>query len=176
MVLKNKSFTAVEVAISLLVFIIGVAFFSASYINLVKQQLINQQFQTILGNLRLGLEKIWREMKYGVNFTTTSNSITFQRVYDCATTSISFNGHSLIYNLKGVTSTLTDPDLIRIENFKIYTKGVIDPNSSDYNQKSIKLITLTIEGKANMQNFYIPLNFQISVAPINSVFPVSLCQ
>jgi len=176
MVLKKKGFTVIEVMVSLLVFIIGIGIFSVSYINLVRQQLINQRLQATLGNFRLALEKIWREMKYGVNFTTSTNEITFKRVYDCGEVAISYNGSSLIYKLNGKPSNLTDPDLIKINSFEIYTTGNLfdDPNA-DYSQRSIKLITLAIRAEANMQNFYVPLNFQISVAPINSIFPSSPC-
>lgn len=174
MVLKNKSFTLIEAMIVLLVFIIGIGIFAVTYINLVKQYLVNQKLQATLGNLRLALEKIWRDIKYGVNFNITNNSIEFKRGYDCKRVVIYLEDNSLIYNFENTTSTLIDPNLIQIDRFQIYSTGT-NSSGTEYRDRAPKLIALTIEGRANMQTFYIPLNFQISIAPINSVFPSSTC-
>ena len=174
MALKNRSFTLIEAIIVLGVFIIGVGIFASSYINLVKQYMINQKFQASVGNLRLALEKVWRDIKYGVNFTTSNNSITFKRSYDCKEIRLALESNTLLYVFNNVTSTLTDPSMIEIDSFWIYATG--SSGGSNYNEIAPKLITLAIKGKAKMQTFNIPLYFQISAAPINSIFPVSPCQ
>ena len=174
MIFKNRSFTLIEIVIVLIVFIIGIGIFASSYINLVKQYIINQRLQASVGNLRLALEKVWRDIKYGVNFTTSNNSITFKRSYDCKEIKLNLASDTLFYVFNNVTSTLTDPSIIKIDSFSVYASGS-ESSASEYNKQAPKLITLAIKGKAKMQNFDIPLNFQISVAPINSVFPASPC-
>lgn len=172
-ILKNKGISLLEVGISLLVFIIGIGVFASSYINLVRQNIINQKYQAATGNLNLGLEKIWREMKYGVNFNATTERITFKRVYDCKKVEIYKEGDSLIYQLENASSTLTDPNFIKIENLKINTTTATLPFD---NTPKVMLVTLALVGKAKIGFQEIPINFQISVAPINSIFLGSPCQ
>jgi len=176
MVLKNRSFTLVEAAIVLAVFIVGIGVFASSYINLVKQYMVNQRFQASVGNLRLALEKIWRDIKYGVNFNVSNSSISFKRSYDCNLINITIDSSnsSLLYVFNNVSSTLTDPNVIEIDDFKVYATGS-NPSGILYNERAPKLITLAIKGKAKMQTFTIPLNFQESVAPINSILTTSTC-
>lgn len=172
-ILKNKGFTLIEVAVSLLVFIIGIGVFASSYINLVKQNIINQRYQAVIGNLKLGLEKIWREMKYGVEFQATNDKITFKRSYDCKEVSIYKDNNSLIYELEKVASPLTDPTILTIENLKIKTATATLLSGAE---TKVMLATLALSGKAKIGFQEIPINFQISVAPINSIFPRSPCQ
>lgn len=171
-ILKNKGITLIEVAISLAVFIIGIGAFASSYINLVRQNIANQRYQATIGNLRLGLEKIWRDIKYGVNFSGSSTEITFKRSYDCKQVRIYQNNDMLIYELDSASSSLTDPNFIKIEALNIATSGASIPSE----EQKFMLVTLAISGKAKIGFQDIPINFQISVAPINSIFPGLPCQ
>lgn len=173
-ILKNKGITLIEVSISLLVFIIGIGIFASSYINLVKQNLINQKYQASIGNLKLGLEKIWREMKYGVDFDFDSinKKISFNKVYDCKKVAIYRDNEKLIYELDSASSSLTDPNVIRIENLNI---EISTSSLPDQATPTVMLVTLALSGKSKVGFQEIPINFQISVAPINSVFPDITC-
>jgi type II secretory pathway pseudopilin PulG len=170
--MKNKSFTILEMTVSILIFLIGIAVISGLYINLVRQYLISQNLQASLGNVKLALEKIWREMNYGINFATTTNGIKYQRVNDCANVEIKYDtaAKAILYN----SSTLIDPNYFEVNNFIIYATGSFG-SSGDYNVTSFKLITISLSGIAKAKSMDIPVNFQISVAPINSVFASTSC-
>lgn len=168
--MEMRAFTLIEVAIVLFVFIIGIGLFAVSYINLVKQHLLNQRLQASLGNLRLALEKIWRDLKYGTNFNIVNEQISFYRAYDCADIKIGRdqNTKSLFYVFKGVKSVLTDPNLIEIEKLKIFYTTTSDAFSSNLSTTSI---TISINANVKIQNLSIPINLQTSIAPIYSVIP-----
>jgi prepilin-type N-terminal cleavage/methylation domain-containing protein len=170
--MKKKGFTILEMTIAILIFLIGIAVISGLYINLVKQYLISQNLQASLGNVKLALEKIWREMKYGINFTTTTNGIKYQRLNDCANVEIKYDTatKAILYN----SSTLIDPNYFEVNNFTIYATGSFG-SQGDYNITSFKLITISLSGIAKAKSLDIPVNFQISVAPINSVFASTSC-
>ncbi|MFZ8848213.1 MAG: PilW family protein [Minisyncoccia bacterium] len=170
--MKNKGFTILEMTVAILIFLIGIAVISGLYINLVKQYLISQNLQASLGNVKLALEKIWREMKYGINFATTTNGIRYKRLNDCANVEIKYNiaTKAILYN----SSTLIDPNYFEVNNFTIYATGSFG-SQGDYNVTSFKLITISLSGIAKAKSMDIPVNFQISVAPINSVFASTSC-
>lgn len=172
--LKNKGLTLTEISIALLAFTIGIGVFVSSYINLVRQNIANQKYQATIGNLRLGLEKIWRDIKYGVDFVTSTDKISFKRSYDCQQEKIyldNING-ILMYEIEGISSPLTDPNIIKIEKLKIFSKGTSTlPNATP----TVMLVTLSVVGKAKIGFQDIPINFQFSVAPINSIFLGSPC-
>ena len=170
--MKNKSFTILEMTVAILIFLIGIAVISGLYINLVRQYLISQNLQASIGNVKLALEKIWREMKYGINFATTTNGIKYQRVNDCANVEIKYDTatKAILYN----SSTLIDPNYFEVNNFTIYATGSFG-SPGDYNVISFKLITISLSGIAKAKSMDIPINFQISVAPINSVFASTSC-
>ena len=170
--MKNKGFTILEMIVAILIFLIGIAVISGLYINLVKQYLISQNLQASLGNVKLALEKIWREMKYGINFATTTNGIKYQRVNDCVNVEIKYDTatKAILYN----SSTLIDPNYFEVNNFTIYATGSFG-SQGDYNVTSFKLITISLSGIAKAKSMDIPVNFQISVAPINSVFASTSC-
>ncbi len=174
--MRNKGFTVLEAMIAILVFIIGIGTVSIMYINLVRQHLISQQLQASIGNVKLALEKIWREMKYGINFATTTYGIKFQRAVDCKNLEIYYdpNLKTLIYKLDNNTSTLIDTNYAEINTFEVYATGSLS-TSGDYNKTSYKLITLSLNGIAKTKSINVPINFQISVAPINSVFTTTSC-
>ena len=170
--MKNKGFTILEMTVAILIFLIGIAVISGLYINLVKQYLISQNVQASIGNVKLALEKIWREMKYGINFATTTNGIKYQRVNDCANVEIKYDTatKAILYN----SSTLIDPNYFEVNNFTVYATGSFNL-TGDYNVRSFKLITISLSGIAKAKSMDIPVNFQISVAPINSVFASTSC-
>jgi prepilin-type N-terminal cleavage/methylation domain-containing protein len=170
--MKKRGFTILEMTVAILIFLIGIAVISGLYINLVKQYLISQNVQASIGNVKLALEKIWREMKYGINFTTTTNGIKYQRVNDCANVEIKYDTatKAILYN----SSTLIDPNYFEVNNFTIYATGSFYL-TGDYNVTSFKLITISLNGIAKAKSMDIPVNFQISVAPINSVFASTSC-
>jgi prepilin-type N-terminal cleavage/methylation domain-containing protein len=170
--MKKKGFTILEMTVAILIFLIGIAVISGLYINLVRQHLISQNVQASLGNVKLALEKIWREMKYGINFATTTNGIKYQRVNDCANVEIKYDTgtKAILYN----SSTLIDPNYFEVNNFTVYTTGSL-PSTGNYSETSFKLITISLNGIAKAKSMDIPVNFQISVAPINSVFASTSC-
>ena len=170
--MKKRGFTILELTVSILIFLIGLGIIAGMYVNLIRQHLISQNIQIALGNVKLGLEKIWREMKYGINFATTTKGIKYQRINDCKTVVVSYDSasKSLLYN----SSTLIDPDFFEINDFSIYTTGSIF-STGDYNLTSFKLITISLNGIVKAKSIEIPVNFQISVAPINSVFASTSC-
>jgi hypothetical protein len=83
--------------------------------------------------------------------------------YDTATKAILYN-----------SSTLIDPNYFEVNNFTIYATGSFG-SQGDYNVTSFKLITISLSGIAKAKSMDIPVNFQISVAPINSVFASTSC-
>jgi prepilin-type N-terminal cleavage/methylation domain-containing protein len=170
--MRKRGFTILEMTVAILIFLIGIAVISGLYINLVKQYLISQNLQASLGNVKLALEKIWREMKYGINFATTTNGIKYQRVNDCANVEIKYDTgtKAILYN----SSTLIDPNYFEVNNFTVYATGSFG-SPGDYNVTSFKLITISLSGIAKAKSMDIPVNFQISVAPINSVFASTSC-
>jgi prepilin-type N-terminal cleavage/methylation domain-containing protein len=170
--MKKKGFTILEMTVAILIFLIGIAVISGLYINLVKQYLISQNLQASIGNIKLALEKIWREMKYGINFATTTNGIKYQRLNDCVNVEIKYDTatKAILYN----SSTLIDPNYFEVNNFTVYATGS-SGLTGDYNTTSFKLITISLSGIAKAKSMDIPINFQISVAPINSVFASTSC-
>jgi prepilin-type N-terminal cleavage/methylation domain-containing protein len=170
--MKKKGFTILEMTVAILIFLIGIAVISGLYINLVRQHLISQNVQASLGNVKLALEKIWREMKYGINFATTTNGIKYQRVNDCANVEIKYDTgtKAILYN----SSTLIDPNYFEVNNFTVYATGSFG-SQGDYNITSFKLITISLSGIAKAKSLDIPINFLMSVAPINSVFASTSC-
>ncbi len=174
--MKKRSFTVLEVMTAILIFLIGIGVIAGMYVNLVKHYLISQNIQIALGNVKLALEKIWREMKYGINFSTTTNGLIYQRITDCKKVTISYEptSKSILYILDNNTSTLIDPEYFEVNNFSVYATGSL-ANSGDYNITSFKLITISLGGIARAKSIDVPVNLQISVAPINSVFASTTC-
>jgi len=170
--MKKRGFTILELTISILVFLIGLSVIVGMYISLLRQYLIAQNLQTSIGNVKLALEKIWREMKYSINFAITTRGIKYQRINDCANIIIEYDPttKAVLYN----SSTLIEPSYFEVNNFNIYATGSLS-SAGDYNLTSFKLITVSLEGIAKTKSLDIPMNFQISVAPINSVFASTSC-
>jgi hypothetical protein len=77
---------------------------------------------------------------------------------------------AILYN----SSTLIDPNYFEVNNFTVYTTGSL-PSTGNYSETSFKLITISLNGIAKAKSMDIPVNFQISVAPINSVFASTSC-
>jgi len=183
--IKNKGFTLIEMAVAILIFIIGAYLISVSYLNVVKGYINTQNLQISLSNLRLSLDKIWKDMKYGVRFSTTTgicnglqNCISFKRVFDCKEEGVYLDNalHVLKANIAGNESVLTDKEVLEINSFNIDMKGIKDPSSPNYILSSPKLITISISGNLILPNKQkSPFNIQMSVAPINSVFPQPKC-
>ena len=174
--LKNKGFTLIEMSLAFLVFIIGIYLITFSYYNLVRSHLETQKNQIALSNLRLALDKVWLDLKYGVGFSTSTDCLQFRRIFDCREEIICFRNNNLELSLEGATTTLLNPDIIVINRFSYQISGIQDPNSDNYISKSPKLITISISGDSRVSpQKRIPFVFQMSVAPINSVFPKPKC-
>jgi prepilin-type N-terminal cleavage/methylation domain-containing protein len=174
--IKNRGFTLIEMAVAILIFIIGAYLISVSYLNVVKGYINTQNLQISLSNLRLSLDKIWKDMKYGVGFSTTTNCISFKRIFDCKDESVCLDGNKLKANITGNESVLTDEEVLEINSFNIDMKGIINPSDPNYILSSPKLITIGISGNLILPNKRkSPFNIQMSVAPINSVFPQPKC-
>jgi type II secretory pathway pseudopilin PulG len=174
--IKNKGFTLIETAVAILIFIIGAYLIAISYLNVVRGYINTRNVQISLSNIRLALDKIWKDMKYGIDFSTTTNCIIFTRIFDCKDEKVCLDGNKLKANIAGNESVLTDEKVLEINSFNVDMKGIINPSDPNYILSSPKLITISISGNLILpKGGKSPFNIQMSVAPINSVFPQPKC-
>lgn len=177
--IKNKGFTILEAILAILIFSIGLYLLSTSYINIVRGYLNTQKIQISLSNLKLALDKIWKDMKYGIDFNISQNCIIFKRVTDCKEEKICYDvgNKNIFVSIDNNTSTLIDPKVLEITGLYIHSTGSTPNSQQDvsYIQRSEKIITISITANSLLHNKIIPFNFQMSVAPINSVFPNPKC-
>lgn len=171
--LKIKSFTLIEMAVSLLVFAVAIGIASVSYINLLKANIAAQNTYAALENLRLAMEKIWREIKYSSNVSVSPGppvQISFKLPREnCQTATIALNTNTKILTYQkgsGVADNLNDPALVSIESFQI-------TNSAS---PVVFTFSLLAQAKAPGSKVPVPLNAQMSVAPLNAAFPTEPCQ
>ncbi|MCS7184201.1 MAG: hypothetical protein NZ866_02535 [Patescibacteria group bacterium] len=187
--ISNKSFTVEEIAIALFIFLIYLGTIFNSYFVLINSHFLTQNKLQALQNLKMTLDKLYVEMKRGELFTTSSNSVSFINIQNCQTTTILFSTTSdnigyLTLVKNNSTSTLTDPNLVNIENFNVHLVGIITTtlpardirNNIFYFITSFKSITLSIKAynilKPDLKS---PINIQMTVQPFNSFLSSRSC-
>ncbi len=169
--LTNQSFSLIETTISLLIFSAGIAIVASSYLNLLRAQELSQVSYTALEGFRLGTEKLWRDMKYGSNFASGPNRLTFFDFY-CRESALVFNAANgtIEYAKDGVTTTLNDPTLL-------WTKGFETRLATNANGVTrLATIALQMDVPDRRGGTSTTLALQLSVAPLAAPFPSQPCQ
>ncbi len=168
-----KGFTLIEVAIATFIFITSFVVMFEMYVNLTRASLYTQELQLALDNMKFGMEKIWTEIKTGANFATTTNGIIFKDKF-CATTTITKINDELIFEKNGVTSTIFDPKLVKVDNFTLSYDNVL--GGDEYYKQNSKIFIINYELELITKNNSIPYYFRQGVAPLESTRMSSLCQ
>lgn len=163
---NSKGFTAAEAAVSIFIFAIAITAGIISYINLLKTNLVAQGLYASVENLSLGFEKIWREIKYGSNFKfnpQNPSTILFKDI-NCAQIEIQLRNGVIKYIKNGAESDLNNLSLAAVKNLNFYIP--MDATS----------ITVSLLAFTKSTKFDIPINLQMTAAPINAPFPVKSCE
>lgn len=168
-----KGFTLVEVAVATFIFITSFVIMFEIYVNLTKASLYTQELQLALDNMRFGVEKIWIEIKTGANFVTTTDGIIFKDKF-CATTTIKKINDELFFEKNGVTSTIFDSKLVKVDNFTLSYDNF--SGGSEYYKNNSKIFIINYELKLITKNNSIPYYFRQGIAPLESTRMSSLCQ
>lgn len=176
-ILENKrksmislGFTLVEVIISSALFLMGMTLVSQVYLSLVKSVISAQKLQANIDNTRFGLEKIWNEVKTGVNFPTSSYNTSVLEFKDrrCRQVKIQKSEKELVFEVNGATTSIFDPSLIEVNDFYYYLNELDDPNSTDYTVASRKLVNIFLDLNFKTENGLIPYQIRTSIAPLAS--------
>jgi hypothetical protein len=168
MPINSSAFTLVETAVSVFIFLTAVAIGIIAYINLLQAYAISQNVYASLENLNLGLENIWREIKYGSDFRIVDQSASVLMFKDilCKNITIRLNQSNGVieYTKAGATHSLNDPALVFVKNlnFLIPDKAVA--------------VTVSLLALAKARNIEVPINLQISAAALNAPFQIGPCQ
>lgn len=185
----NQSFTIEEVLLGLFIFLIVLGTIISSYLGIVNTHLITNNQLLALQNLKTALDRIYHELKFSENISTTTQGIMFISTQDCATKTIVFasspeNIGYLALIKDNTTITLTDLDLIDIKNFNINLWGILNPatptinifGQPHYRISSTKAVTLSIEANSLLtKGLHIPFNLQLTVQPFNSFTGIPDC-
>lgn len=162
--LKSPGFSMLETAVSMSVFIVAIGIGISSYINLIAANSTSQNVYTSVENLSLGLEKIWKDLKYGSEFTLANSELEFKD-RACSNIKLRLNSETgtFEYIKNNSISSLNDSSIAFIKKLNFLVS----------NDKTSITIFLGAEIKSKTKN--IPINLQISVAPINAPFNVEKC-
>ena len=173
--LKARGFTLIEMGIALFLFVVIVSIISISNIRISQSSMRAQQMYTGTDMMRLGLEKIWREMKYGSNFTVGIHSVAFKD-RNCQDAALSLESGELKYSVGGNKTALNDASVLNIAEFyaKAIISSVLDESGAEITDTA-SLISLSIIQDA-AQGTLMPVMLNISVAPVQSSFPNQPCQ
>lgn len=174
---KAKGFTLIEMSMAMFLFVVIVSVISISNIRVSQSSMRAQQMYTGTDMMRLGLEKIWREMKYGSNFTVSAQSVAFKD-RNCQDASLFLDGTTgeLKYSVAGNETALNDPSVLNISQFN--ARAIISPVLDEAKAEIVdtaSLISLSIMQSAT-QSTSMPVILNISVAPVQSSFPNQPCQ
>lgn len=177
--MKNKGYTLLETAISILMIVAIITAISIVYVNLIKSTVLASDYYQSLENVKLGSEKIWRILKYGWDFEKINDSDLKFKKYDCSEAGIRFNNNKLEY-CEGnpcIYQSVFDENLVKVNNFLIATDT---PNTDEdyyYFQYSPKIIilyyNLELKSKRGVTS---TLEFEQAVAPLNSIYSRSSCK
>ncbi len=163
--IASKGFTILEAAVSILVFatIIGIGI--TSYINLLRASAISRNVYASLENLSLGLERIWKDVKYGSCFIAVDegHSIQFKDM-NGKQIELKLDSGVMKYIKENSEFALNDSLIAFVENVYFI---VSSQNTS---------VTMSVLAKIKSKDFEAPINLQISVAPINAPFPSQPCE
>lgn len=175
-ILKNfPAFTLIESIVAISVFLITLGILTQIIITLTRSAYSIDEYNASLENIRLGLEKIWRELKYGSNFSFSNSNNTLQ-FYDrnCDLVSVSLVNNNIIFTSNSISSDVFDPNFVEVINWQIETDSPSGGNF--YFENSHKIIVISydfqLKGKTNVRE----LKIQQSIAPLNSVLTKSPCQ
>lgn len=168
---KKRAFTLIEVIISSALFLMGMVMISQVYLSLVRSIILAQKLQANIDGARFGLEKIWNEIKSGINFTTSTNydtsTLTFK---DRRCREITFKKYDdeLLFQIGNSTTSIFDSQLIKVNDFYYYFDNLDDPNNNDYTVSSRKLVKIYLDLSFKTENGLIPFKIETAIAPLTS--------
>lgn len=171
--LKSKAFTLAEAVMASFVFLLALGLVAQIIITLTKTAYQVNELNASLENLRLGLEKIWREVKYGSDFNFTADKIAFAD-RNCLATEIFFQADNLFLQKENQLAEIFDPTLVKVRNWQINfdqpAGGIF------YFENAPKVIILSYDLLLKSKVGSVELKMEQAIAPLNSVFPKSPCQ
>lgn len=171
--IKSKAFTLGEAVMASFVFLIALGIIAQIIINLTKTAYQINELNAAIENTRLGLEKIWRELQYGSDFSLTESRINFSD-RKCLYSEFSLNNQNLVLTRDGKQLEIFDSNLVKVNNWQINFDQPSGVNFYFESAPKVIVISYDLELKSKAGSKKILL--EQAVAPLNSVFPKSPCQ
>ncbi len=173
---RLKAFTLAEAVVASFIFLIALGIIANIVISLTNASFQLGEFHGGFENFRLGLEKLFREVKYGSDFNYDNITFSFTD-RNCLPVSIKLVNKVLemTKNSQQVTN-IFDPKFIEINDWKVIIDPLTNPNSPFYFEAAPKFITFIFDVNFKSKVGKINMIIQQSIAPVNSVLPTSPCQ
>jgi hypothetical protein len=172
--IKSRAFTLGEAVIASFVFLIALGIISQIVITITKTSFQINEFNNALDNLRLGMEKIWRELKYGSDFSFSASTIGFND-RNCRPSSLDFVNNNLVLKKDNDTTNIFDPSLIKVNSVNFSFDNPAG-GGGFYFETAPKIIIISMDLEIKSKTGSLNLKIEEASAPLNSLLPKSPCE